>query len=74
MDQRKPQATRLTLTGTPRIPGSMCRALYDWWLVDGNEIASAESDLLLLQPADDIQEQRTAIRRLRPHGEQLLAG
>jgi hypothetical protein len=36
----------------------MCRAPYDWWLVDGDEIASAESDLplhdLLLQPADDI--------------------
>jgi hypothetical protein len=60
MDQRKPPTTRLTLTGTPRIPGSMCRALYDWRPVDGNEIASAESDLLLrdllLQPADDIQE------------------
>jgi hypothetical protein len=58
VDQRKPQTTRLTLTGTPRIPGSMCRAPYDWWLVDGDEIASAESDLplhdLLLQPADDI--------------------
>jgi hypothetical protein len=41
VDQREPQTTRLTLTGTQRISGSMCCALYDWWLVKGNEIASA---------------------------------
>jgi hypothetical protein len=32
------------------------RRQHDGPLVDGNEIASAESNLLLLQPADDIQE------------------